>query len=74
MGVIKRSGVILHTTGQVVRKKGEFCNFVLPKQFTKTPHPLVSKFSSSFLDIRESVIETLFLVCNRRYHEFSIMC
>ena len=28
------------------------------------PHPLVSKFSSSFLDIRESVVETLFLVCN----------
>jgi hypothetical protein len=28
------------------------------------PHPLVSKFSSPFLDIRESIIETLFLVCN----------
>jgi hypothetical protein len=53
-----------HTTGQAVWKKGEFCNFVLTKQLTKMPHPLVSKFSSSFLDIRESVIETLFLVCN----------
>ena len=28
------------------------------------PHPLVSKFSSSFLDFRESVIQNLFLVCN----------
>jgi hypothetical protein len=27
-------------------------------------HPLVSKFSSSFLDFRESVIQNLFLVCN----------
>lgn len=26
-------------------------------------HPLVSKFSSSFLDFRESVIQNLFLVC-----------
>lgn len=27
-------------------------------------HPLVSKFSHSFLDIRASILQTLFLVCN----------
>ncbi len=64
LGFAAHLGLMFHTTGQSVWKKGEFCNFVLPKQLTKMPHPLVSKFSSSFLDIRESVIETLFLVCN----------
>ena len=38
-------------------------NFVVSNQTRSImPHPLVSKFSSSFLDFRESVIQNLFLL------------
>lgn len=64
MGFAAHLGLMFYTTGQAVWKKGEFINFVLPKQFTKMPYPLFSKFSSSFLDIQQSVVETIFLVYN----------